>query len=234
MWPTPAIAILTGMPDTPAPELSYLAGLGRIGRPVSYSKGAAIFHLGDPGSFVLILADGLIEVSVLSQSGRKSVLAWVGPNEVLGEISALDGGPRSADAIAVEACRGVVVTRAALLSHLHDTPEAATEVIAALCRRIRNASDGVARHALTSASARLADCLLRLARDWGTPAADGGVTLSRTFSQANLGAFAGIARENVSRQIASMAKSGFVTHSAGVLTIHDLSALESLRDDARV
>ena len=230
--------ILRGMsrtaPPSPAPSQAYLTGLDGIGRPVRYDKGETVFHVGDPGSFVLILHEGLIEVSVLSLSGRKSVLAWLGAGEVLGEISALDGGPRSADAIAVEPCRGVAVSREALLAHLAGNPDTARDVIAALCRRIRNASDGVARHALTSASARLADSLLRLARDWGTEMPEGGIRLDRAFSQADLGAFAGIARENVSRQIARMVRSGFVTYSAGTLEIHDPAALEEMRDDARV
>lgn len=221
-------------PSTPAgPAASPLLGLAGTGRERSFERGEPIFHEGDPGSFVLIVETGLIEISVTSASGRRSVLAWVGPGEVLGEISALDGGPRSADAVATEPVTGRVIQRRDLLQQLSAEPQIALDLIASLCTRIRNASDGLAGHALTSAPAKLAACLLRLSRDWGEPGENGAVRLTRPFSQADLGAFAGIARENVNRQLSRMSKAGLITYSAGVLELHDIEALSELLDDAR-
>src|SRR6056297_1238912 len=65
------------------------------GRRVAFSAGQTIFSAGEPGQSLILIEEGRVEVSITSISGRKSVLAHMGPGEVLGEIAALDGGPRS-------------------------------------------------------------------------------------------------------------------------------------------
>ena len=67
------------------------------GRRVAFDAGQTIFSAGDPGQSLILIEEGRVEVSDHIAFGRKSVLAHMGPGEVLGEIAALDGGPRSAD-----------------------------------------------------------------------------------------------------------------------------------------
>lgn len=206
-----------------------LSGLLELGLPKALARGDTLFRQDDAGEFVFILLEGLIEVSVTSHAGRKSVLAHCGPGEVLGEISVLDGKPRSADAVALKDCAGRIVWRRDLMAYLARTPEANTALIEALCGRIRNASDMAATHALTSASARLAHCLLRLAEKWGEDR-DGVTRISQPFSQSELGAFAGLARENVNRHINRWSKDGVIAFDNCVIDIIDQDKLESLAE----
>ena len=206
-----------------------LNGLMELGQLKELPRGATLFRQDDPGEFVFILLDGLIEISVTSHAGRKSVLAHCGPGEVLGEISVLDGKTRSADAVALKDCKGRVVWRRDLMAYLARDPEANAALIEALCGRIRNASDMAATNALTSASARLAHCVLRLGDKWGAPD-DGAIRITEPFSQAELGAFAGLARENVNRHINRWSKDGIITFDNGQITILDLRKLEDLTE----
>ena len=43
------------------------------GRQCSYEKGELVFARGDEGSWVLLIGEGIIEISIVSLNGRKSV-----------------------------------------------------------------------------------------------------------------------------------------------------------------
>ena len=205
------------------------SGLVQLGHTRQIEKGAVLFRQDDPGEFVFILVEGLIEVSVTGRSGRKSVLAHCGPGEVLGEISVLDGKPRSADAVALKGCTGNIVWRGDLTDYLSRHPDATMALIEALCGRIRNASEMFATYAITAASARLASCLLRLSDKWGV--ADGDtIRISEPFSQSELGAFAGLARENVNRHMKRWSNDGIVTFNQNMIEITDYQKLKDLAD----
>lgn len=205
------------------------SGLVTLGKTRSLAKGDVLFHQDDPGEFVFILVEGLIEISVTSRAGRKSVLAHCGPGEVLGEISVLDGKPRSADAVAIQDSNGTIVWRRDLVAYLSKTPEANMALIEALCGRIRNASDMFATYAMPSASARLAACLLRLAEKWGEEQS-GTVEITQPFSQSELGAFAGLARENVNRHLRRWEQDGIVYFAQNTIRIADVDQLRALSD----
>lgn len=220
------------MPDrTPSDEIfsdALREGLRKVGHIRTLARGEPLFRQGEPGEFVFVVDEGLIEISVTSAGGRKSVLAHCGPGEVLGEISALDGKPRSADAVAVKPGVGRMVHRSELLGYLAGNPEAMQALIEALCARIRNASDRFATVAITHAGARLASCLLGLAEKWGKADADGDVTIMLAFSQSEIGALAGLARENVSRHLARLTRDGVLSVTEGIIVLHDMDALERM------
>lgn len=205
------------------------SGLVQLGHTRRIDKGGVLFRQDDPGEFVFILVEGLIEISVTGRSGRKSVLAHCGPGEVLGEISVLDGKPRSADAVALKECTGNIVWRSDLLDYLSRDPDATMALIEALCGRIRNASEMFATYAITAASARLASCLVRLAEKWGVEE-DGLTRISEPFSQSELGAFAGLARENVNRYMNRWSNDGIVTFDQNVISITDWQKLKDLAE----
>ncbi|NNE81520.1 MAG: Crp/Fnr family transcriptional regulator [Silicimonas sp.] len=207
----------------------FLTDLLKLGQVKELKRGATLFHQDDPGEFVFVLTEGLIEVSVTSMSGRKSILAHCGPGEVLGEISVLDGQTRSADAVALKDCKGSIVWRRDLYAFLAKNPEATMTLIEALCGRIRNASDRFAVNALTSAPARLASCIIRLCEKWGEPT-ETGVRIAEPLSQSELGAFAGLARENVNRHINKWAKEGILTFDDCIIEVLDQDRLEDLAE----
>ena len=208
------------------PTLSgeHLAELAARGRETAFKRGETVFLRDDPGDHVVIVTEGLIEVSLTSIAGRKSVLAHIGPGELIGEISVLDEAPRSADAVALKPCRAVLVPRAAFLAFLSETPPAMVQMLEALCARIRNASDMFETQSLTSASARLARCILLLERKWGQED-NGIITISQSFSQSELGALAGLARENVNRYVRQWTEQGVLRFERGTIEILNKNAL---------
>ena len=68
----------------------------------SFKQGETIFEYGDRGGEIFIVREGRVEVFLESTEGEKIVVAENERGDVLGELSFLDGGLRSATAVAVE------------------------------------------------------------------------------------------------------------------------------------
>ncbi|QMU59636.1 MAG: cyclic nucleotide-binding domain-containing protein [Boseongicola sp.] len=194
----------------------------------TFDPGQMIFAEGEPGNMVMLIETGRVEVSVTSASGRKSVLAHMGPSELLGEIAALDGGARSADAIAAGTVSGLVLSRQNLLAFVAERPNVAQAIITELCRKVRNASDMFATQSVTEGGPRLARALLQLFDRWGETGPDGVEHLKERFSQGEIGEFSGLARENVNRHIKTWVKQGYLRSESRQLVLSDREALEDM------
>src|SRR4051812_49784424 len=73
-----------------ADERADLEALGSVRR---YRRGDVLFHQGDDAGAVLVLLEGHVKAAMLND-GREVILAFPGPGELLGELSAGDGEPR--------------------------------------------------------------------------------------------------------------------------------------------
>lgn len=206
------------------------ADLFKGGRDVSFAAGQLIFGAGDQGKALILLKSGRVEVSITSLSGRKSVLAHMGPGEILGEIAALDGGPRSADAVASTPVSGTAMSRDNVLDFVSARPDAARAMIVELCAKVRNASEMFLTQSVVEGEPRLARALLRLFEKWGTKGPDGLEVLAERFSQQEIGEFSGLARENVNRHLKAWAEAGFVRTEKRQIVLTDRAALETIAD----
>lgn len=198
-------------------------------RSVTYQAKRTIFTEGEPGASLILIEEGRVEISNTSLMGRKSVIAYMGPGEVLGEIAALDGGARSADAVASTKVAGLALSRDNVLEYIAARPEFAKSVIVELCSKVRNASRMFATQAIIESEPRLARGLLQLFDKWGTTHADG-IALAERFSQQDIGEFSGLARENVNRQIKAWVQSGVLRSEGRTLVLIDRKALEYLAE----
>ena len=70
-------------------------------RPEAYDAGQVMYSRGDPGRDVYLVTAGRVRLSVLTVEGRELSFSHAEAGAVFGEIAALDGGARTADATAV-------------------------------------------------------------------------------------------------------------------------------------
>jgi CRP/FNR family cyclic AMP-dependent transcriptional regulator len=189
------------------------------GHPHSYQKGEVIFSRGDEGSWVLLIEDGIVEISVMSLNGRKSVLNHMEKGDILGEVALFDLEERSADAVAIKPVTGSILNRQSVFEVLKNNNEAYFSIIKTLCTRVRNASDMFETQSLTSADARLARCLMRMAEKWGLTNTDGSIQIEQKFSQSDLGELAGMARENVNRHLQAWIHEQLIQFDKGDITL---------------
>jgi CRP/FNR family cyclic AMP-dependent transcriptional regulator len=74
--------------------------LCRYAKHTTLKRGATLFAKGDPGNSLYAVISGTVKMSISSPDGRSAILNIIEPGEIFGEIALLDGGARSADAIA--------------------------------------------------------------------------------------------------------------------------------------
>ena len=154
-------------------ETEELAKLSRFARTEHYPKGAVIFRKGEPGTSMMTVAEGRIKISASSRDGKEAVLAVLAKGDVLGEMAILDGGPRSADATALEPTELVVIDQRDFIPFLERNPKIAVRLLRLLSERLRRTSEQVEDRSFLSLSARLAKTLLDLADEDGLPVPEG-------------------------------------------------------------
>src|SRR5207248_7876951 len=138
-------------------------------RPRAYRRGEVVFHQGDPGEALHVVRQGRVKIVLLSESGEEAVLGLLGPGDVFGEMALLDGGPRSATIVALEPVETATLRRDDLLRLLRRSPAAVDGLLAALARKIRQASEEVGDLMFLGQQAHLAKKLLELAEAHGRP-----------------------------------------------------------------
>jgi CRP/FNR family cyclic AMP-dependent transcriptional regulator len=136
--------------------------IARQMRETSYRAGQAIFARGDLGRDVYLVLGGRVRLSVLSGEGRELTFSHAAPGDVFGEIAALDGGVRTAEATAVTATRAMTLSHTALRRLLETSPAFANAAIGFLCSRIRETDLQLEAVALHRIEVRLARFLLGL------------------------------------------------------------------------
>jgi len=146
-------------------ERAELAGRVDV---LEVSAGSVLFNADDPGDSLYVVSEGEVEIFIRDDTGERIVLERVGPGGFFGEMSLLDGGPRTASAVAVEDLRALMVDRADLEGFLGKCPTAALDFLAATGRRLRE-TDKLLRHtASRNVNQQLEDQRTRLmkAADW--------------------------------------------------------------------
>jgi CRP/FNR family cyclic AMP-dependent transcriptional regulator len=106
---------------------------------VQVVAGASIFKRGDAGDAIFIVSSGQVEIFVEDTTGQRIVFETVKTGEFFGELSLLDGDPRSASALALEDTRLLKVDRGDLSLLFSRHPSAALDMLAVIGRRLREA-----------------------------------------------------------------------------------------------
>lgn len=189
-----------------------------------------LFNQGDPGGSLIIILSGRIKVSVVAPNGKDCILSFMGPGDIIGEMTLLDGGPRTADVEALEATRCLEVARRDFLPLLRRNPDTAIRIIDVLCKRLRATSQMVEDSAVLGAAPRLARALLRLADQHGK-SINGKVHIDLPLSQSALGARAGLLRESVNRQLRVWEEENIVARDEGHIVLVQPDVLRGVAED---
>ena len=188
-----------------------------------YAAGETIFLAGSAGQSMMAIARGTVRISMLAPTARDVVLADLVAGDVFGEVAMLDGGERSADAIALTNCRLSVFERRKVLAVLERHPSSAIQLVKLLCARLRRSDERMSEIAFMDLPSRLARALLR-ATESGAPPRRAKTSLSQT----DLANLIGSSRENVNRCLRNWQKQGLVDIDKGWVVIPDREALEAM------
>jgi CRP-like cAMP-binding protein len=171
----------------------------------TYRRGQALFHQGDPGDTLYVVVEGTVAVVVVSENGERMVLTTLHPPDVLGEISLLDGGARSAGAEAIEPTVALTLSRTVFLDVLRDQPSMAEPLLRSLGGLVRRLSEQASDFVFLDLPGRVAKVLLRLADDTGAEV-DAPVAIAVT--QGRLAEMAGGSRQSVNQILQAFQQRG--------------------------
>ncbi len=177
-----------------------------------------LFHKGQLGHEVYVVRRGRLRLGAVSPRGQEFVFGIAGPGDLVGELSALSGGRRTATATALEDCELVVLDGGELTALVRGHPDSAFRLLEVLAGRIRALGERLEDQAFLDVKARIAKTLLALRRRFGVP--DGsGVRIDLRISQEELGSMVCASRESVNKHLRDWVAGGVVRLEGGYIAI---------------
>jgi CRP/FNR family cyclic AMP-dependent transcriptional regulator len=199
------------------------AALAELGHVRRFRSGTTLFWEGDRSDHVAVLVSGTVKIEA-SSDGVNSVLALREPGDLIGELAALDGAPRSAAAIALEPVSARLIPGTAFERFLATEPSAAMALLRLVVARLRDSDRHRVEFGTHGVPGRLARRLVDLAERHGEQ--DGSaVRITVPLTQQDLAAMIGASREAVARALGLLREHGIVTTQRRSLQILDLEAL---------
>jgi len=190
-----------------------------------FRRNEVIFHQGDAGDSLHVVAIGAVKIVLPSPEGEEAIIATLRPGDFFGELALLDGAPHSATATAVEPVETLSLARAPFQHLLDDDRGLRMALLSGLAAELRRLTGQVEELHFLDLAGRLAMRLVRLSRD-RDPGANGEVRLDWPFTQSDLAAMIGGTRQSVNKLLSRLVEDGLVLIERDTLVIHDLDALE--------
>ena len=198
-----------------AQDLETVAAASRLR---NVRRGQVLFTTGDPSDTVILVISGLVKVVVRSADGAELTLTVVQPGGTIGELSVADGGPRSADAEALDDCRLLFVPNdliAELSSRVPSVTQALMTSIAVTLRRLTEAASDLV---FLDLPRRVAKVLL------SQPRGDDGV-IELKMSQEELAHQVGGSRQSVNAALRGFERRGWIEVHDRAVTLRQAEAL---------
>ena len=204
-------------------EIDPLIGYTRVEQ---YPAGREIFNKGSPGQSVMAVLRGSIKISSRSNDGKEVVFRIINRGEIFGEIAALDGEERSADAAAMTDCELLVLNRRDFLRMLENRADLCMIMLRILCRRLRQTSEQVEDIMFRHLESRVAKALLQLAESVGLRGLRS-KSVKLHVSQRQLGNMVGGSRETINKILQNWHRQGLIDLGKASILILDIDALSS-------
>jgi CRP/FNR family transcriptional regulator len=192
---------------------------------LSLGRGQILFNEGERGDRLYVITEGKMKLGHASSDGRESLLAVLGPAELLGELSLFDPGPRTATATALTETSLMGLGHAALRPWLTGRPEVAEALLQALAQRLRRTNDQMADLVFSDVPGRVAKTLLDLGDKFGRPLPDG-VHVTHDMTQEELAQLVGASRETVNKALADFAARGWIRLESRSVVLIDPERLD--------
>jgi CRP-like cAMP-binding protein len=198
--------------------------LESLGNRRHFGSGQVLFSEGDDGHGVVVILDGTVKIVTVAQSGREIILDVLDAGSLVGELSAIDGEPRSATAIAVTAVDVLIVPTAQFLTFLEDHGGAATALLQLLVGRLRRTSQRQLEFGTGDALSRICVCVLEMLDRYAT---HDRTQATIPFAQHDIAAMTGLSREAVVKGLRALRLLGWLELRARELTVLDEAAIRA-------
>jgi CRP-like cAMP-binding protein len=208
---------------TPAERRRFVG----LARPAGYDRGDVLFPEKDVTRHAVLIESGSVKIVRRRPDGGDLILAVRGRNDLVGEMAAIDGTPRSAAAVALEPVQVHLIEAAAFEKFVRTNDNVAWMLLRSMAERQRDTDQRRVDQATASVVKRVAVALLGMA-DRAVGLGDSSGTF--VVSQAELAETVAATREAVAKALADLRRSGAVETARRRMRIVDREKLlESTR-----
>ncbi|MBI4725217.1 MAG: Crp/Fnr family transcriptional regulator [Rhodomicrobium sp.] len=193
----------------------------------SVPSGKQIILSNEESRDVYLIATGKVRILLYSATqGRQVLFTIIGPYQIFGEISAIDGLPRSATVEAEGHCRFAILTQDQFKHMMHGHPAFCCAIMRQLTGHIRRLSERVFEFSTLDVPSRVHSELLRYA----APLADenGQALIPHALPRSDFAARISTSREQVSRVITGLEDDGIARREGSGIRILDVERLRKL------
>ncbi len=202
-----------------------IRALMAVARRRIYRNGEVIFHREDPGQVLYVVKEGKVKICITSPEGQEITLAVFGKGECFGELTILDGLPRSADAVALEKAECYTLQRSDFHRAIIKNPKIAIQVLESMSKRLRATDQMVEDLIFLDVYGRVAKKLLELSDTHGTKVADG-IRIDVRLTQQELASMVGASRESVNKVMGYFTDKNFISTDKHKITLHRITDLK--------
>ncbi|MDA1100050.1 MAG: Crp/Fnr family transcriptional regulator [Proteobacteria bacterium] len=191
-----------------------------------YAAGVQILDKNSVDRDVYFVTEGAVQVVNYSMTGREIALARLTAGGYFGELSAIDGRPRSANVVALEDCLLGSLSPRLFIDQIINHPELAVKVLGRLAGIVRNCDERIMDLSTLGAVERVYRQLLRLAEE--SPVNPGSWIIRSLPTHKAIAAMASTTRETVARSLSQLVSGGIVERKGRILYLRDRDRLEKL------
>ena len=192
----------------------------------TYPKGATLFFEGDHTTDVFVMVSGQAKVVVTAKDGREVLLAIRDDGEIIGELSAIDGTPRSASVVAIDECTVLILTVAEFDALLDERPGIARYLLRAMAARLRQTSARQLELGVDDALSRVCRRLVEMAERYGAET-DDGVLVDAPLSQQDMADWSGLSRQAVVKALKALRSLKWIDTLGGKFLLRDPAAVRA-------
>lgn len=180
-----------------------------------------LFTEGEPAQAMCVVRSGQVKIFKVSPDGREQVLRIASAGDCFNEVPIFDEGPNPANAEAVEPASLWGLRRTDVRRLVEEHPAIAIGFLKAFAGKLRYFTRKVEDLSFRSVTSRVAKLLLEIAEDDGK----GGLRLTQQFTQQEMAAFVGTAREMIGRAFRTLEKEGAIKLDRHRIVIMSRAAL---------
>ncbi|HTL96369.1 MAG TPA: Crp/Fnr family transcriptional regulator [Gemmatimonadaceae bacterium] len=211
-----SIPLLSGL------DRAELARFADMTRERSYPKGSVILFEDDPGDSLFLVKNGRVKVVLIGEDGREVILGILTVGDHFGELSLIDGHPRSAHVIAMDDAQLIVLRREDFRRRVEESPRVAWALLVEISRRLRRADEQIGSLVLLDVDGRIARLLLDAAAESGS------ATIEKRLTHQTIAQMIGASRETVSRAMREFQDNGLISVQRRQISIANRAGLERL------
>lgn len=198
-----------------------------MGMRIMYAKkGEYIFRSGDPADSMYLMIEGTAKIFVNTIDGREQIFYiynegdFIGGHNLLAQVSYLYMGQALSDSSIL------VIPKKIFNKYMINKPLILQTILGKSFERIRWAEELIQRLTSSNASIKTAALILRLANEFGQENENGDICLELEMTREELGSYAGLTRETISRKLGEFKELGYLDFEGNkLLIIKNMQAL---------